>query len=51
MRGSAGVNTYYNNNMEYQTEPPRRGGEKTKKEKLKRLSKSSHKGGINYRNK
>ena len=44
MRGLAGENTYYNINMEYQIEPPE-GAEKTKKEKLKRLSKSPHKGG------
>jgi hypothetical protein len=43
MRGFAGVNTYYNNNMEYQTEPPK-GRRKNKKEKLKRLSKSPVKG-------
>lgn len=45
MWGFAGVNTYYNINMEYQTEPPEGAEKKTKKEKLKRLSKSPYKGG------
>lgn len=32
MRGLVGVNTYYNINMEYQTEPPE-GAEKKQKKK------------------